>query len=414
LNIIGTRKSILINTLWGKANILVRYLTSFVATAIIAANYSPHEFGFYQLILTYLGIIESINLLSPIHLRNHLVRYPDDESVVASIWFFQSVAIWFLTSIVLLVSALVLQESYFWWLLLLANGRYLFRAYEYMQVVADFRLRNDLTQKIQMMMIGSFNVLRIGFALSKMSMPILVSASVVQGIFTAIYQTVLRKKIGFHFVRQFSWVKYRQLMSEGAWLSLVVFLTAVQVRIVSALSAERMSPEIFGNFQLIVKLVEPATAIGAIIFAANYTVLAHTLNKQREVFNARFLKISLLSVGISVLCGVFICVFPTSLLLRVFGAAYSSGLNNLWMGFGIILANVVLTISVQRNMILRLYLPVVLKYGGIFVCYVLLFWEMDAVSLQAALLAQFVVPILVVLGVDAFVFLSNKIRGHSR
>jgi O-antigen/teichoic acid export membrane protein len=230
----------------------------------------------------------------------------------------------------------------------------------------------------------------------------------------AIYQTVLRKKIGFHFVRQFSWVKYRQLMSEGAWLSLVVFLTAVQVRIVSALSAERMSPEIFGNFQLIVKLVEPATAIGAIIFAANYTVLAHTLNKQREVFNARFLKISLLSVGISVLCGVFICVFPTSLLLRVFGAAYSSGLNNLWMGFGIILANVVLTISVQRNMILRLYLPVVLKYGGIFVCYVLLFWEMDAVSLQAALLAQFVVPILVVLGVDAFVFLSNKIRGHSR
>lgn len=409
MNIVGTRKSILLNTLWGKANILVRYLTSFVATAIIAANYSPQEFGFYQLVLTYLGIIESINLLSPIHLRNHLVRHPDDEAMVSSIWFFQSIVIWLLTSVVLLSCAIFSKESYFWWLLLLANGRYLFRAYEYMQIVADFRLRNDLTQRIQMMMIGSFNILRVGFALLKTSMPVLVSASVVQGIFTAIYQTVLRKKIGFHFVRKFSWLKYRQLVGEGAWLSLVVFLTAVQVRIVSALAAERMSPEIFGNFQLIIKLVEPATAIGAIIFAANYTVLAHTLNKQREVFNARFLKISFFSVGISVLCGALICVFPTSILLRIFGSVYSSGLSRLWMGFGIILANVVLTISVQHNMILRRYRPVVVKYAGIFLAYVLLFWKIREIDLEDALLAQFIVPIVIILTVDTLGALSARL-----
>lgn len=404
----STRRAILVNTLWGKANVLVRYVTSFAATAIIAAKYPPSEFGFYQLILTYLGIVESFNLLSVNHLKNHLVNNPEDEGVVAATWFYQSVALWAGTTLILIGCAFFMEDSLFWWLLGLGNIRILFRAYDYVQIIADYRLRNDMTQKIQMVIQSSFNVSRISAALLKVSMSALVSVQIVQGVVGWIFQVYQRRRLGFEMPLSFSWIKYKQLVQEGAWLSLVVFLSSIQARVVSAFAAERMSVEVFGNFQLVVKLVEPATAIGAIVFAANYTVLAHTLRVSRSAFIKRFFKIAALSISIAGLCGFVICIFPTSLLLKVFGQSYEEGLGQLWLGAGIIVANTILAVSVQFDMISIEYRKVILKYGTIFATYVVAFSTFQEVSLKTGLLIQCIVPLAVVLIFDSLRVIQNK------
>lgn len=404
----STRKSILMNTLWGKANVLVRYVTSFAATAIIAAKYPPSEFGFYQLVLTYLGIVESFNLLSVNHLKNHLVNNPEDEGIVASTWFYQSVVLWILTTVVLVGCALFLEESYFWWLIALGNIRILFRAMDYVQIVADYRLRNDVTQKTQMVMQSTFNFARVIGAVLKVSIPALVSLQVVQGVSGGLYQVWQKRALGLSISKAFSWKKYTKLVRDGAWLSIVFFLSSIQSRVVSVFAAEKMSVEVFGNFQLVVKLVEPATAIGAIVFAANYTVLAHTFRENRRAFVKRFFKITALSMAIAALCGLVICIFPTSVLLRVFGAAYEEGLSQLWLGAGIILANTVLAVSVQFDMILLEYRKVILKYGTIFGSYVAIFSLMPMVSLREGLLIQCAMPLLVVAALDSTRIFKNK------
>jgi hypothetical protein len=410
----SARRSILINTLWGKANVLVRYLTSFVATAVIAANYKPDQFGFYQLILTYLTIIDSINFLNPTHLRNHLVKNPDDENAVAGIWFYQAIAFWAISTLVVIVCAIVMEDHLFWWLLALGNLRLVFKCYEYMQVIADYRLRNDLTQKMQMMQLGSFNAFRIVAALLKVDMTVLVGCAIPQGIFTAIYQNLLKKKVGFNFVRQFSWEKYKQLLKDGAWVSVVLFVTTVQTRIFSAMIAEKMTPEMYGNFQLIVKLVEPATAIGAIVFGANYTVLAHTLHANKEAFKKRFSKISALSFAIAMFCSVVIFIFPQSILVRVFGLAYEDGLSLLGWGTGIILANAILNISIQYDMLLVRYRSVVLKYGAIFVTYVALLSYSAQFSVKEAISMQIYVPLVVIFILDPLLWCVRNVKSGSK
>jgi O-antigen/teichoic acid export membrane protein len=396
----STRKTILMNSLWGNANILVRYLTSFVATAIIAANYSPKEFGLYQLVLTYLAIIESINLLSPNHLRSHLVQNPEDESAVVSVWFCQTLGLWAASTVVLLGCALVLKDDYFWWLLAVGNIRLIFKAYDYVSIIADYRLRNEMSQKLAIIIQGSFNFFRIVFALLKAGMFTLVSLQIVQGVFGAIYQLFHRKKLQINTAAPFSWQKYKELVLGGGLLSIVTFLASLQMRFVTAFAAERMSVDIFGNFQLVLKLVEPATSIGAVVFAANFTVLAHTFHNSRQNFNKRFLKISLLSVGIAAFCGVVICVFPTSLLLKAFGSAYLGGLQKLWLGAGLIIANTVLSVSVQYDMILGQYRKVIIKYGAIFIAYLTFFLSVSTVSLEQGLALQCLVPLCVVIVFD--------------
>lgn len=395
------RRSIIVNTLWGKANIGVRYLTSFVATSIIAAKYSPSDFGYYQLILTYLGILEVINLLHPNHIRNHLVAHPEDEQMVSSIWYFQSFGVWGLSSLGIVVCALSLEDSRFWWLLLLANVRFLSRAYEYVQIVADYRLRNELTQKAQMMVVGSFNIVRTLFALLSMPMGILVSSSAIQGVLVSLYQLKLQKNLGFSLRYMFDLRKYLHLVRDGAWLSGVLILGGIQMRIVPAMVAEKMSPQVFGNFQLVLKLVEPATAVGAVVLAANYTVLAHTLRESHEKFIKRFLKVSSLSVLVAALCGLIIIIFPKEILLKVFGSSYIDAIKFLWVGAGIILAHTILSISAQYDSMTRRYKWILFKYAVIFLSYVGALSWVSEVKMLDALLLQIAVPIGVVAGLES-------------
>lgn len=404
----NARRSIIRNTLWGKANIAVRYLTSFVATAVIAAKYSPDEFGFYQLIMTYLGILEVVNLLHPNHVRNHLVENPADEQAVASIWFFQSIGIWLISSIIIAICALGLEDSRFWWILLLANIRFFFRAYDYVQIISDYRLRSDLAQKAQMVVVGFFNAIRTVVALAVVPMFVLVGSSPVQGVMAGIYQLYLQKNLGFHFKRSFNWAKYFTLIREGGWLTCVLILGGVQLRIVSALVAERMPAAMFGNFQLVLKLVEPATAVGGIVIAANYTVLTHTLKLYPSTFFSRFLKISLLSLGVALLCGGIISVFPKGVLLTVFGVAYQDAIDLLWLGSGLILGNTVLSISTQYDMMTRRYVFVLMKYVMVFLLYVSYLSFMDAVTVQTSLMLQTIVPILVVVIFDVLRFMVAR------
>lgn len=409
----SARRSILINTLWGKANILVRYLTSFVATAVIAANYSPSDFGLYQLVLTYFGIIESINLLNPTHLRNFLIQDPTKENEVSSLWMLQSFFLWLFSSLVILVFALTLRDSVFWWLLLVVNIRGFFRIFDFVQVVADFRLRNELTQSVHIVMTACFNVFRLVFAVLKVNLFVLSSAMVVQGIASGLYQLYVKGKLEYKLKIKLPKAMFFSLFKGGFALSVVAFLGAVQGRIVAALLADRMDLAAYGNFQLILKLIEPATAIGSIVIGANYTVLSHTLKEDVHTFHKRFFKVTLLAMTTAFLCGLVIVAFPHSLLIRIFGEAYREGISLLWMGVGILIANTILTVTVQIDMMKFQYRKVVIKYGAIFFLYIVYFSFDQPMTLKGVLIIQSFVPVLVVSAIGVIDILSRSARWRS-
>ena len=114
------------------------------------------------------------------------------------------------------------------------------------------------------------------------------------------YQFRLGKKLDIRSSRRIDIQEFINIFRGGFYISVLSFAAVFQGRVVSLVLAEYLSKEDFGNLQLVIKLVEPAAALGMIIIGANYSVLANSAHENLKLFNMRFVKISALTMGIAI------------------------------------------------------------------------------------------------------------------
>ncbi|AHI05693.1 hypothetical protein BDW_05935 [Bdellovibrio bacteriovorus W] len=385
------------NSLWGNLNLAIRYGLSFLATAFVAKEYGPEIFGIYQLAITYLGVLDLVTFLNPHHLRNYLVRHPEEEGAIVTIWKFHHWVI----SILMFLSVL-----YFWWkseyalvytMLVLSFARIFSRVWDYAQVIVDARLRSDLVQKIQIVSFGTFNTTRMILSALRVSPEILSSASIVQSAVLVWHQKRILRNSGGVKVARMSFALFLKLVKDGWLLCLMAFLVGIQSRIVSLILVERMTVSDYGNFQLIFRLIEPAITVGTVLFGVNYTILANTFANNKEVFLKRFFKVSLIAILGSVGCASILAFLPVDWWIHIFGEAYKDGLNSLWMGALVVISSAIFLMSVQVDIITGRYISACFKnifvigsYGFVF------FFYLSEASIEIAMTLYSVVPIFVV------------------
>lgn len=399
-----SRKQILHNSMWGNLNVLFRYALSFVAVTIIARNYGPSDFGVYQLALTYVGILEGINLINPLFLRNYLIAHPENEKFVIYSSIINNLFIIFVTLVFL---------SWMWWfendqglliVLVLSSLRLIIKFFDYTQLLIDARLRADVVQKIQIVSVGSFNIARILCSLSSLSINSVAGSSIFQGIASSAYGLWQAKKLKIPvwgaFQKHFFWMLFR----ESLPLTITAILGVLQLRIFGILVAGKMSIEAYGSLQLVLKLLEPVTAIGTIIIGANYTILAKTFNEHRSLFNKRFMKISLLTVGSSLLLSAAVLVFPKEYLYRIFGKEFELGLQFLYLGPAIVFANVFFALSIQYDTLTQRYSLTVVKYFITIVGYLVMYYAYQSIDIFVGLMGNIIIPSLVVIVVAPLYF----------
>lgn len=365
-----------------------------MATAVIASKFGPEEFGFYQLALAYVAIFDVLTVLSPTHLRNHLVANPSDEAKVIHAWVWVNSVLWIVLVLYMGLMWLIGDNRSFYILLFYSSLRLIFRIFEYPQILMDARLRSDLTQKTQIVSSGIFNIFRAVFAVVSGSINTVAAASFFQGVGTSIYQLWVSKKIKLSLKGEkqsgFAW----NLIKQGFPLAVMSFLVAAQGRIFGILLPSRMGLEDYGSLQLVLKLIEPVTSLGTIIISANYTLLARTYGEDRKSFLKRFLKVSTLTLASSLLMSVVLVFFPQNWLIRIFGAGYASGIENLWIGPIIILSNVIFSLSIQFDMLTYSYSQTLWKCGVAIVGYVVLILTSDSLAIVDALWMNAAIPLL--------------------
>ncbi len=391
----SSRLQIIKNSLWGNLNIGLRYGLSFIATAFIARRFGPADFGTYQLVFTYLGILDGISLLSPVHLRNYLIDNPTKEKEVVGAWLAQTTVIWVLIVLVIL-GFWFYDPNVFYVLMFLAALRLFFKIFEYPLVIFDSRIRNDLVQKVEILQHSLFNILRIISTAVSTSLVSLTSVTLLQGVASTIYQFILLRRFDHKEKAVFNWSIFCDLVKIGFPLALMSFLTVFQSRIVGVLVADRMTAAEFGSFQLIFRLLEPSMAIGMVIFGANYTTLAQTRKNQSEIFKKRFFKISALTICVSFLFSALIVLIPTPILIKVFGEIYQKSFESLWLGVGVVISGTIFAIGVQYDMLVYRYRTTLIKYLVVIALYcAAVFLKRGDVSIEWVLTLYSVVPILV-------------------
>lgn len=394
---VKARRDILRNLLWGNINVSVRYITSFVAVAVIARSLSPEDFGLYQLALTYVIVFENINILNSQHLRNYLVNVPDDEDVVVRCWVRQTLFFWLAFSFFSLAMASFgsVSDRWLWVIVLLASTRLLFKIWDFAQLLLDVRLRSDLVQKIQTLSFASFNIARIIVAFFGGGVVALSVVSGFQGFLTAIYERSLLRGAVTVKKASWSWQKYWNLVRGGFLLSIVGMFGMLQVRLVSVIVAERMSLADYGNLQLVLRLIEPATSLGMVVFGSNYTVLAHTLKASPELFIKRFSKIVSITLVLvsAVVCAILL--FPSNLLIVFFGEPFAKAVSSLGLGCGIVVSTLILNITVLWDQLKNRYANVAFRYLVIVIIYfVIVFSWKGPLELESVLWLQALAPII--------------------
>ncbi|WP_374001692.1 hypothetical protein [Bdellovibrio bacteriovorus] len=389
------RKQIIKNSVWGNLNILARYVLSFFATAVIASKYGPADFGIYQLVITYVGILDALVLLNPSHLKNHLVEYPEDEPKVISAWKIHNSILWVL--IVVGIGGLYYfsDDKVFYALLFFSSLRLFFRIFEYSQILIDARSRGDLVQKIQIVSAGAYNGSRSVFALLGASLNLVGAASFFQGVFATMVQFKFARDIGAPLKGVYQKGFCISLIRKSFPLAIMSFLSVFQVRVIGVLMVSRMGMEEYGGFQLVSKLIEPVTAIGMVIFSANYTALAHTYKADIRVFKKRFLKISAVTVAASLLFTVSLVVFPKTWLVLAFGEAYKTAIDYLWMGPFVVLSIVCFSLCVNYDLLTYRYRTAMLRYIAVIIGYGLASLLYPDFSIFSALSLTVLVPLIV-------------------
>lgn len=374
----------------------MRYGLSFVATAFIAKIYGPEIFGTYQLAITYLAILDFITFLNPLHIRNHLVRNPEDESKIVSVWKLHHIIISIFIVIVVVFCWWRAEYPLVYAMLMWSLPKIFFRIWDYQQIILDAKLRGDLVQKIQIISAGSFNIARIAIAFFKANPVVLSGATLIQSIVTFLYQRKLLLQNANIVKTTMSYPLLKQLIREGWMLTVMTFLVGIQGRIVSLVLVERMSPSDYGNFQLVFKLVEPATMIATVLFGANYTALANTLENAKTVFFKRFFKVSALVILSSIGCAVGLVVIPANWWVMLFGEAYREGLEYLWMGMGLVISGVLFSLSVQMDVIALRYISACMKNILVIIIYLIAALSLSEASVTVAMILYSVVPIAIV------------------
>ena len=409
------RSQIIKNLAWGNLNILIRYATAFFVVVLLAKFYPPADFGQYQLAITYITIFEAMSLFHGQYVRNVLIAHPEKENIFVSAWILQWFGICLIAVVFSVVNIALSGDFHFWVLFLLMCVKLLFKPFEVVAVLADIRLRNDLVQKTQIVTIGTFNLSRALVAVSGLGMAWVYACSLVQGMGTAIYQLILKKRLNLKLKFAFDGQESLALIKGGAWLALTGFMGVFQLRIAAVLLEGKMLSDIYGNYQLLLKLIEPAVSLGLIAMGANYTVMAHTFQKSPEIFLKRFFKVSALTILISILTSVIFLVVPPDFLTGILGSHYSEAFQNLKMGPLLLVANTVLAIGATFDLLRRKYMFVIAQYSASFLISVLAFgFWMDRIDITDAIIVSSLAASLPVVGrilVSGIGVFWHRVRG---
>ena len=339
------------------------------------------NFGTYQLVLSFITITGSINILHYNHLTNHLMKHPEDEDIVIGSWHWQCIVLWVGTVVSLLVALLVSESKEIIIFFLYASFRLFFKLTESFSIVSSVKLRNDLVQKTEIVGNALFNFSRILMSYFKASLITMVLGIPLLGVFLACSQLGLKKKLNLNFSMKFDWSRFKNLFLSGLSLTLLGIVSTFQAKLFSTVINVKMNPQDYGNFQLILKLLEPMQLIPTIILGANYTVLTYTyLNLHRD-FIPRFFKLGLVCILVSFVSALFAFYAPAQLLIDLLGKSYKEAASSMWLGGGMIISNCIFLLVQNYDIVVTKYKRAFLVNLFSLVTYIICFFLLPSANM---------------------------------
>lgn len=322
------RELLLKGTVWALAGTFIKYVLSFVVTVMIAKTYGVESFGTYQYILSVFAIVESVSLvLNYTMVQNDLIaRRVAIHEVLGAM---RAVSLFLSALLVLGFLALALSHGFADEsanLLVLVHLALLFKFTDVYLIGLNQHLRLSEVQKIDIVAMGLFNLMRVYWVGVQGSLQGLVLLTVVQ--------YALSGALAYHFFSQlrvqmekpvFRLSLALHLVRKGLPLYLIAVLAVFQARIVNVLLPSLLSTADLGVFALASKVIEPLASICLLLVATSYPILSHAFQNNPGDFHQKLGKLLGLSIPLIGAVIVLLALLPLAWLFSLLGKDFSRG-----------------------------------------------------------------------------------------
>lgn len=313
---------------WALAGTFMKYALSFLVTVMIAKTYGVERFGTYQYIVSVFAIVESISLvINYTMVQNDLIARRIAFHEVLGVIRVVSLGFSSLLIVSFLVIAAVNQFSdEILNLLFLIHLALLFRFLDIYTIGLNQNLRLSEVQKIDVIAVGLFNLMRLYWVWIHGSLEGLILLTVVQyAILGGLAYHVFRQLRVEPEIPVFQLSKAIYLIKKGFPLYLIAVLAVFQVRVVNVLLPSMLSTADLGVFSIASKIIDPIASICLLLMVTSYPILSHSYKNTPQEFYRKLERLLSLSMPMIVLMIVMMGLLPFAWLFSLLGKDFSRG-----------------------------------------------------------------------------------------
>lgn len=322
------KELLLKGAVWALAGTFIKYVLSFFVTVMIAKTYGVESFGMYQYILSLFAIVESVSLVvNYTMVQNDLIARRIAIHEVLGVIRGVSLSLSAVLVLVFLLLALIHGFSdHTFNLLLLIHLALLFKFSDAYLIGLNQNLRLSEVQKIDIVAIGLFNLMRVYWVWIEGSLEGLVLLTVVQ--------YAMAGALAYHYFSQlrvqtekpvFQLSLAVHLIKKGFPLYLIAVLAVFQARIVNVLLPSLLSTADLGVFAIASKVIDPIATICLLLVVTSYPILSHSFKNSPEDFYRKLEKLLGLSIPAIGAVIVLLALLPLAWLFSLLGKDFSRG-----------------------------------------------------------------------------------------
>lgn len=362
------------NTGWMFIGKVASMIIAFIATAYIARNLGPTNYGQLSYAISYVGLfgfIASLGLDQIVY--RDIIKFPEEKNRYIGTAFTIKIITSIVTIAICTVIAFFLSDkdvSLF--LIFIISLTFIFSPFQLLNYEFQAEAKSKYPTLVSLITVLILNVLKIIVIFNNQGVIYLALIILLEPILMAIGLVYYRLKIYGHFIG-FTYNKEiaKNLLKDSFPLIFATAFFGVYARIDQVMIKNMMNSESVGLYDSAVRVSELWYFLPNIIVASLFPAIINAKNVSEELYYKRTKKLFIIVISISIVTALMTTIFSKYLILIIFGTGFMGAVTVLniyvWSNIGATLnmlsQQVLISENLSKKISVMIFLGMIINVG---------------------------------------------------
>lgn len=369
-------------------------IISFIATAYIARNLGPSNYGELSYAISFVGLFGFLAALGIDNvLYRDLIKFPErKKEYLGTAIILRVIAALITIMLTISIALLISPKDVSLFLIFIISLTFIFNSFQLLNYEFQAEAKSKYPSIISLFIVLILNILKIIVVFFNQGVIYLAAVILLEPILWMIGFIYLRLKIygtfkGFVFKKEIA----KQMLKDSLPLIFASAFFAIYARIDQVMIKNMINSEAVGLYDSAVRLSEIWYFIPNIIVASMFPAIINAKKVSEELYYKRIKKLFIIVLSISILTALFTVLFSKYIILIVFGAGFVSAITVLniyvWSNIGAVLNFITQQVLIAENLSIKIS---VMVFWGMLTNIFLNLWLIPVYGMLGAAMATFI------------------------